>query len=82
MTRRKEERRNKEEEQRQEQYRKQLVVWSGTAGSKKMVLYKATRDGFSAQDFRDKCNNQGETWTIVEDVVHTGESTRNPTHKV
>ena len=51
------------------EYEKQMMEWSKTAGNKKMeLLYKATRDGFSGQDFRNKCDSQGETWTIVEDV--------------
>ena len=49
-------------------YQKQLLEWSVLCNKKMVLLYKATRDGFSAQDFRNKCDNQGETWTIVEDV--------------
>ena len=50
-------------------YQKQLLEWSGSVATEKRIvlLYKATRDGFSAQDFHKKCNNQGETWTIVEE---------------
>ena len=50
-------------------YQKQLLEWSGTAGNKQMVvLYKATRDGFTAKDFQLKCYGKGETWVIISDV--------------
>ena len=50
-------------------YQKQLLEWSGTAGNKQMVLlYKATRDGFTDKDFQLKCKGKGEVWVISEDV--------------
>ena len=50
-------------------YQKQLLEWSGTPGNKQMVLlYKATRDGFTDEDFQLKCYGKGETWVIIEDV--------------
>jgi len=37
-------------------------------GSNKQLhlLYKATRDGFKAQDFHSKCDNKGETITVIK----------------
>ena len=50
-------------------YQKQLLEWSGTAGNKQMVvLYKATRDGFTDKDFQLKCKGKGEAWAIISDV--------------
>ena len=57
------------EEKRQENNKKQLLKWSGTAGNKQMVLlYKATRDGFTYKDFQLKCKGKGDVWVIISDV--------------
>ena len=67
--RREEEEKQTPEQKRQENNKKQLLKWSGTAGNKQMVLlYKATRDGFTAQDFQLKCYGKGEVWVIISDV--------------
>ena len=31
-----------------------------------ILLYRGSRDGFSAKTFHDKCNNKGETLTIIK----------------
>ena len=30
------------------------------------MIYKATRDGFEAENFHEKCDNQGKTIVIVK----------------
>ena len=45
-----------------------MLKWSGTCGNKQMVLYKATRDGFTHKDFQLKCYGKGEVWVIISDV--------------
>ena len=50
-------------------YQKQLLEWSGTPGNKQMVLlYKATRDGYTYKDFQLKCYGKGEVWVIISDA--------------
>ena len=33
-----------------------------------VLLYKATRDGFTDKDFQLKCYGKGEAWVIISDV--------------
>ena len=52
-------------------YKKQMLEWSRSSEAKDKnikLLYKATRDGWKCLDFRTRCDNQGETWTVIEDV--------------
>lgn len=45
-----------------------LNEFYGKQGQKWMLVYKATRDGFSSADFHRCCNNQGPTMTIIQSV--------------
>ena len=50
-------------------YKNQLLEWSNHDSKQKIsLLYKASRDGFTGIDFHSKCDNEGETWTVIQDV--------------
>ena len=42
-----------------------LFEFSGKTQKNSQLLYKATRDGFDANAFHNRCNNQGATITII-----------------
>lgn len=48
-----------------EEQRKTIHEFVGTTYTKSELLYKASRDGFDANAFHTKCNNQGATITII-----------------
>ena len=57
-------------------YKEKLIKWLKNPNNKKkdenknlkeiILLYRGTRDGFQAKTFHDKCDNKGETLTIIE----------------
>ena len=51
-------------------YKTQLYEWSEQTDKYKVMtlLYKGTCDGFIPDTFHAKCDNKGETWTIIQDV--------------
>lgn len=48
-----------------EEYISKLHEWIG-ARKNWQLCYQGTRDGFSASDFHAKCNNKGETVTVIK----------------
>ena len=49
---------------RKEEFLRKIYEWSGNY--KLELLYRATRDGDTASNFHNKCNNQGPTITLFE----------------
>ena len=51
-------------------FKNQLFEWSEQTDKNKVMtlLYKGTCDGFIPDTFHAKCDNKGETWTIIQDV--------------
>ena len=45
---------------------KNLVKLCKLSGKQFKLLYRASRDGFSADDFHDKCDNQANTLTVIK----------------
>ena len=37
-----------------------------------VLLFKASRDGFTGWHFHLKCDNKGQTWTVIQDVKGFG----------
>jgi hypothetical protein len=48
------------------EHREKLSEFCGNTQRKWELLYKASRDGFDATVFHDRCNNKGSTITIVQ----------------
>ena len=49
-----------------EDHRKLLKRWLPDQGAEWHLLFRASRDGFTAQAFHSKCDNKGPTVTIVK----------------
>ena len=49
-----------------EESKKKLLEFLGDIYKKSELLYKASRDGFDANAFHNKCNNKGATITIIQ----------------
>ena len=56
-------------------YKNKLIEWLKSPNNKKneeknikniILLYRGSRDGFEAKTFHEKCDNKGETLTIIE----------------
>ncbi len=45
-----------------------LMEFCGKQGQRWMLIYKATRDGFSSVDFHRCCNNRGPTITVIQSI--------------
>lgn len=43
-----------------------LLSWFGGSEIRLHLLYRATEDGFTANDFHSKCDNHGPTISLVE----------------
>jgi hypothetical protein len=50
----------------QPEHKKKLHEFYGKANQRWELLYKASRDGFDANAFHSRCNNQGPTMTIIQ----------------
>ena len=52
------------------EYEKQLVEWLDVDSFQWCLCYRASRDGWSAQDFHRHCDNKGPTMTLVKVVEY------------
>ena len=48
-----------------------LLSWFGGSEFRLHLLYRATEDGFTANDFHSKCDNHGPTISLVESSTLT-----------
>ncbi|XP_014661668.1 PREDICTED: BTB/POZ domain-containing protein 19-like isoform X2 [Priapulus caudatus] len=65
------------------QYQKQLSIWYGESKQAWKLIYRASRDGFSAQSFHTHCDGYCPTFIIVLGIpVHVGQQSGCSSHQI